>query len=148
MTILSLLLLVGLFLPFVYLLVMALASIRPARPVRWQEKPASLNFAIAIPAHNEDTVIAATVQRLLALNYPRDQFAIHIVADHCNDQTAQLAREAGALVHERNQGPRSGKGAALSWLFERILQNPRVDAVIIFDADKRVDANFLRLMDA
>lgn len=147
MTILSIVLLILLVLPFAYLLVMALASIRPARALDWKDRPAATRFAIAIPAHNEDTVIASTVQRLLALNYPPERFTVHIVADHCSDQTATLARQAGAVVHERNQGPRSGKGAALTWLFERILQDPNVDAVIIFDADTRVDANFLRVMD-
>lgn len=148
MTVVSLILLAILFVPFAYLLRMALASARPARTVRWQEREARAHFAIAIPAHNEETVIEATVKRLLALDYPRDHFAIHIVADHCTDQTARLAREAGAVVHERNQGPRSGKGAALSWLFNRILQDPGVDAVVVFDADTRVDAAFLRVMDA
>lgn len=148
MTTLSILLLVLLFLPFAYLLAMALASIRPARALDWENRPAATRFAIAIPAHNEDTVIASTVQRLLALNYPPEHFTVHIVADHCSDQTAMLARQAGAVVHERNLGPRSGKGAALTWLFERILQDPDVDAVIIFDADTRVDADFLRVMDA
>ncbi len=148
MTTLSIILLILLFLPFAYLLVMALASVRPAHVPDWKDRPAATRFAIAIPAHNEDTVIVSTVQRLLALNYPPDHFSIHIVADHCTDQTALLAREAGAVVHERNQGPRSGKGAALTWLFERILQDPSVDAVIVFDADTRVDANFLRVMDA
>ena len=148
MTFLSIFLLAVLFVPFAYLLVMALASIRPAKPVQWQGRTPRAHFAIAIPAHDEQTVISATVNRLLALDYPREQFTIHIVADHCSDHTAQLAREAGAVVHERNEGPRSGKGAALSWLFERILQEKRVDAVIIFDADTRVDANFLRVMDA
>jgi len=148
MTTLSILLLAVLFVPFAYLLVMALASIRPAKPVQWQGRNPQTNFAIAIPAHDEDAVIATTVNRLLALDYPGERFTIHIVADHCSDQTARLAREAGAVVHERDEGPRSGKGAALSWLFERILTEKQVDALIIFDADTRVDANFLRVMDA
>jgi 1,2-diacylglycerol 3-beta-glucosyltransferase len=147
MTIVSMILFVALMLPVLYLLVMAVGSIRPAAPVRWEKRQPATRFAIVLPAHNEETVIAATVRRLLDLNYPRDLFAIHIVADHCSDQTAALARQAGAVVHERNEGPRSGKGAALSWLFARILQDPSLDAVIIFDADTRVDPAFLRIMD-
>jgi cellulose synthase/poly-beta-1,6-N-acetylglucosamine synthase-like glycosyltransferase len=50
-------------------------------------------------------------------------------------------------VHERNEGPRTGKGAALSWLFQRVLDN-RCDAVVIFDSDTQVDGDFLRVMDA
>jgi len=102
---------------------------------------------IAIPAHDEEPVIAATVRRLRELNYPEGQIAIHVVADHCSDQTAACARGAGAVVHEREEGPRSGKGAALAWLFQRApLQE--ADAVLVFDSDTRVDGEFLRRMDA
>ncbi|GAP13478.1 glycosyltransferase [Longilinea arvoryzae] len=148
MTLISIILLALFFIPTLYLLAMALAAIRPAPAVRWHDRQPRTRFAIAIPAHNEETVIAGTVQRLMALDYPFDRFRIHIVADHCTDQTALLARQAGAEAHERNEGPRSGKGAALSWLFGRILQDDQVDALVIFDADTRVDASFLRVMDA
>jgi cellulose synthase/poly-beta-1,6-N-acetylglucosamine synthase-like glycosyltransferase len=81
------------------------------------------------------------------LDYPANLFDVHIVADHCTDDTAALARQARAFVHERDQGPRTGKGAALSWLFQRILDGS-YDAVVIFDADTQVDPDFLRVMDA
>jgi 1,2-diacylglycerol 3-beta-glucosyltransferase len=134
-------------LPIGYWLVLALAAIRgPSRPVVTAWRP-SIRFAIAIPAHDEASVIAATVDRLRTLDYPADLFAIHVVADHCSDDTAALARQAGAIVHERNQGPRLGKGAALAWLFERILDD-ECDAVVIFDSDTQVAADFLHLMAA
>jgi cellulose synthase/poly-beta-1,6-N-acetylglucosamine synthase-like glycosyltransferase len=92
-------------------------------------------------------VIAATVKRLKRLDYPRELFSIHVVADHCSDQTAVRARQAGAVVHERSEGPRTGKGAALSWLFKQVLQSDLCDAVVIFDADTLVDKQFLRVME-
>lgn len=141
----------GLFLmllPLSYLLLQLIASIRESSLERLHDHIPSYSFAIAVPAHDEETVIANTVQRLLKLHYPSNLYSIHIVADHCSDRTAEFARRAGAVVHERNEGPRSGKGAALSWLFERILADPKYDAVIIFDADTRVDEHFLCAMDA
>lgn len=93
-------------------------------------------------------MIQATVHRMHELAYPAHLFSIHVVADHCSDNTAALARQAGACVHERDEGPRTGKGAALSWLFTRILQDDGYDAVIIFDADTQVNADFLLAMDA
>ena len=77
------------------------------------------------------------------LDYPAKLISIYIVADHCSDNTAAIAREAGAVVHERNTGPRGGKGTALNWLFAQIfsdenpesLYNEGIDAVLIFDAD-------------
>jgi cellulose synthase/poly-beta-1,6-N-acetylglucosamine synthase-like glycosyltransferase len=81
------------------------------------------------------------------LAYPANLFSIHVVADHCSDNTAEVAHKAGAFVHERNEGPRTGKGAALSWLFQRVLDD-NCDAVVIFDSDTQVDTDFLRVMDA
>jgi len=129
-----------------YLCTLAVASARGSSAVV-QRQP-STRFAIAIPAHDEASVIAATVNRLRGLEYPSELFTIHIVADHCSDNTAEAARHAGAVVHERNEGPRTGKGAALSWLFQKILKKDQCDAVVIFDADTRVDPEFLRIMNS
>jgi cellulose synthase/poly-beta-1,6-N-acetylglucosamine synthase-like glycosyltransferase len=104
-------------------------------------------FMIVIPAHDEEQVIKETVERLRALNYPSDMYSIHIVADHCSDGTVSIAKQAGAIVHDRREGPRTGKGAALSWVFQRILGDDLCDALIVFDADTRVDVDFLQVMD-
>jgi cellulose synthase/poly-beta-1,6-N-acetylglucosamine synthase-like glycosyltransferase len=146
MTTLSLLVLIALTLPLGYWVLQALASVRKQPPLDISKHRPSHRFAIAIPAHNEEMVISYTIQQLQRLNYPCEMFSIHVVADHCDDHTAELARSAGALVHERGQGPRGGKGEALSWLLGRILDD-RYDAVVIFDADTQVDPDFLLFMD-
>ena len=128
-----------------YLFVLAVASARGSSAV--VSRQPSTRFAIAIPAHDEASVIAATVNRLRGLEYPAELFTIHIVADHCTDNTAEAARHAGAVVHERNEGPRTGKVAALSWLFQKILKKEQCDAVVIFDADTRVEPEFLQIMN-
>ena len=146
--VISELLLFLLLFPLAYLLLLAFSAIRSAsRPDAGGRAP-STRFIIIIPAHNEVNVIAATVKRLQTLDYPSHLFSIHILADHCSDDTAEVARLAGACVHERNEGPRTGKGAALSWLFQRILVKEDCDAIAIFDADTLVDSKFLRVMDA
>ena len=133
--------------PLGYLLLLALGAIRSASTPDTYGRSPSTRFMIVIPAHDEANVIRATVSRLLAINYPVHLFSIHIIADHCSDNTAEAARHAGAIVHERNEGPRTGKGAALSWLFQRVLKKEQCDAVVIFDADTHVDPEFLRVMD-
>lgn len=133
--------------PLGYWLSMALASVRKGTPLPNTPQPQHI-FKIAIAAHDEEAVIANTVKRLLSLDYPPNKFSVHIVADHCADGTAVLARQAGAVVYERNEGPRTGKGAALSWLFKHILADDDCDAIIIFDADTQVDSQFLRVMEA
>lgn len=143
----SVILLLMLLFPLGYLLLLAIGAIRSASTLEIYRRSPSTRFMIVIPAHNEAGVIRATVSRLLAIDYPAHLFSIHIIADHCSDNTAEAARHAGAVVHERNEGPRTGKGAALSWLFQRILEKEQCDAVVIFDADTRVDPEFLRVMD-
>lgn len=147
MTTVSLIALLICVLPLGYLFFLALASVRSVLPQAICDRHPPHRFVIAIPAHNEASVIEATIQRLHTLDYPANLFSIHIVADHCSDNTAVLARQAGAFVHERNAGPRTGKGAALSWLFQRVLDNS-CDAVVIFDSDTQVDPAFLRIIDA
>lgn len=129
-----------------YLLILAIASVRRC-PLPDLSGDPSYRFVIIIPAHNEEDVIGATVRQLYALSYPPEMFSIHVVADHCSDKTAELARQAGAQVHLRDEGPRTGKGAALAWLLPRVLTDT-CDAIVVFDADTRVDPNFLRVMAA
>jgi cellulose synthase/poly-beta-1,6-N-acetylglucosamine synthase-like glycosyltransferase len=140
-------LLLLLLLPLSYLLILALGAVRSASTPKTQGRSPSTRFLVIVPAHNEVSVIQATINCLRAIDYPPHLFSIHIIADHCSDNTAEAARQAGAYVHERNEGPRSGKGAALAWLFQKILDKEQCDAVVIFDADTQVDPNFFRVMD-
>jgi cellulose synthase/poly-beta-1,6-N-acetylglucosamine synthase-like glycosyltransferase len=147
LSILSWVALVFAILPVSYLLLLAFASWWPALRVEPRLAPTN-RFLIAIPAHNEQNVIGATVERLLAMDYPKELFAVHVVADHCTDQTAAIARWNGAISHERREEARGGKGTALIWLFNRILSGDDYDAVVILDADTQADPCFLRIMDA
>ena len=148
MVTLSLILLLFLSAPVAYLMLLALASARPPKSNRTERREPKSRFIIAIPAHDEENVIGATVRRLRSLDYPENLYSIHVVADYCSDRTAEVARQAEAVVHERNEGPRTGKGAALSWLFRKVLAEFPADGVVVFDADTRVDSQFLREMDA
>lgn len=132
--------------PAAYMFLLAVASAWPAPRLPRPPAPRT-RFIIAIPAHDEEAVIGETVRRLRQLDYPPHLYAVHIVADHCSDRTAEFGRAAGAHVHERHEEPRSGKGQALAWLFQRILAED-CDAVIVFDSDTQVDAAFLHEMDA
>jgi cellulose synthase/poly-beta-1,6-N-acetylglucosamine synthase-like glycosyltransferase len=134
--------------PVLYLYILAAAAMRSGSAINGRSE--QYRFAIAIPAHNEAGVIGRTVAHLKQLDYPANMFDVHVVADHCSDRTAGVAQTAGAVVHERQIGPRGSKGAALQWLFDRILPAESdvepYDAVVVFDADTQVAPNFLHLM--
>ncbi len=130
-----------------YLYLLALAGWRAPRLQPLNQN--RLRFGILLPAHNEAATIARTVGLLRALDYPASLFEIFVVADNCEDATASIATQAGATVLERSDAGRRGKGYALAHGFEKILvHQPRVDAVVVFDADTVVEPDFLRLMEA
>ena len=109
----------------------------------------SKTFALIACAHNEERVIAQLVDNLRRLNYNDALYDIYVVADNCSDKTAEVARKAGALVHERFSETGKGKGFALAWMFDRLFKlEKKYDAVCVFDADNLVHPNFLQEMNS
>jgi 1,2-diacylglycerol 3-beta-glucosyltransferase len=108
--------------------------------------PPSVRFAIVVPAHNEQEGIAATVENLFAIEYPRDLFSVVVVADNCIDETALRAERAGARVLVRRDEKLRGKGYALAHAFEKVAEE--VDAIVVVDADTLVSPNLLRAFAA
>lgn len=99
-------------------------------------------LAVLVAAHNEEAVIGATVGALLASRYPRGGYDVFVVADNCTDETASVARRAGATVYQRFSDAPSTKGQALHFLWQQ-LPKDRYGAVAILDADNQADASFL-----
>jgi hypothetical protein len=107
-----------------------------------------LRFAIVIPAHDEQDGIGDTLETLSRLEYPRDRMEVLVVADNCRDRTAERAAQAGATVYERINPSMRGKGAALAWALERLLEErPDLDAVVIVDADCHASPNLLTALE-
>ena len=107
-------------------------------------------FGIVIPARNEKDVISDIVKCLLNSDYPRDKFDVFVVADNCTDNTAELARAAGAIVYERTDpDPKHHKaGYALKFLFEKIMaEHPGYEAFIKFDADNLMEPDYISRMN-
>lgn len=132
-----------------YLLLLAVASLR-RRPEAEVQEATSSRFAILVPAHDEELVIGPLLDSINALDYPRRLFEVHVIADHCTDQTSTIAISRGATVHERGGSDPRGKSNSLRWLVQRLLGcecGNAIDAFVILDADSTVSRNFLRAMD-
>ncbi|MEP6776771.1 MAG: glycosyltransferase family 2 protein, partial [Chloroflexota bacterium] len=84
-----------------YLLFLAVASLRQTPHAVTPGAP-STRFAILIPAHEEELVVGSLLESVNKLDYPRDLYTVHVVADHCSDHTAVIARGLGATVHDRS----------------------------------------------
>ena len=119
----------------------------------WRKKEIKImtpgkTFAIVIAAHNEEKVIGQLLDNLHVLKYPRELYDIFVVADNCKDGTAQLAREAGAIVYERFNLEQRGKGYAMEWIFAKLFRLKRqYDGIVVFDADNLVHPSFLLEMN-
>ncbi len=122
---------------------LTLATILSAKPRRLRVSQKKLRFDIIVPAHDEGAVIGRTVAGLRRLNWPADRFRVLVVADNCGDQTAAIARAAGAEVLERNDAQRRGKGYALAFAFAISASRRFADAVIVVDADSDASENLL-----
>ena len=105
-------------------------------------------FAMIVAAHNEERVISGIVKNLKSLKYPIEKYEIFVIADNCDDRTAEIARENGARVFERADATRKGKGYALEWMFKKLFAlEENYDAICILDADNLVSKNFLMEMN-
>ena len=120
--------------------------------IQFKEKPLIKNkkhkFMMIVPAHNESAVVGALVESLQALDYPKELYDIYVIADNCTDNTAQIAKDLGAIVYERFDETKKTKGFAMQWfLNQKIKENADYDAFCVFDADNVVDKNFLNAMN-
>lgn len=109
-------------------------------------------FAIVICGRNEEKVIGNLIDSIKANDYPQDKLKIFVCADNCNenDQTANICREKGCIVYERQNKNQIGKGYALSFLFEHISRdfpNYQPDATLVFDADNILTKNYIKEMN-
>src|SRR5271165_5812496 len=94
-----------------FLLIISLAAATAPKPREDdRKKPSHLRFVVAIPAHDEEAGIVETVRSCLAQDYPRELFDVLVIADNCQDQTADLARREGATVLERSHPTDRSKG--------------------------------------
>lgn len=120
--------------------------------VKLKDKPLKVNknhrFMAIIPAHNEETVVANLIESLKNQNYDKNLYDIYVIADNCTDRTAQVARDAGAIVYERFDENKKTKGYALDWfLQQKIKEDAPYDAFFVFDADNIVDKDFIKNMN-
>lgn len=96
-----------------------------------------------VPAHDEELLIGRTLLSLQRLDYPTDRYTVVVIADNCNDRTAEIARSAGVTCLERRDPTLRGKPRAIAWALDR-LDIAEYDGVVITDADSLLDPGFAR----
>ncbi len=105
-------------------------------------------FAVVIAARNESAVISQLINSIKKQKYPAELIDIYVVADNCTDNTADVAKEAGATVFERFNRQYVGKGYALDYAFKIILNSDvKYEGYFVFDADNLLDENYIAEMN-
>lgn len=126
------------------LLALTIGGLLPARSRRRQDetKASPRRMAVVVPAHNEARHIERCVKSLLDSAAPAGSFSVVVVADNCSDDTAERAANAGARVLVRRDVTLRGKGYALNFAFQTLLDEG-IEAMAVVDADTVVEPNFI-----
>ncbi len=111
---------------------------RPSPAVAMPSRLEPTDVAVLIPAHNEEPVIAATISSALRL-VPETN--VHVVADGCDDSTAEIARSAAVNVLELKPG--RGKAGGIETALKEFDIRRRFAALLIVDADTELDEHYL-----
>jgi cellulose synthase/poly-beta-1,6-N-acetylglucosamine synthase-like glycosyltransferase len=125
---------------FVLLIQVAVAAFTRPAPPHVPSAAARPSVAILMPAHNEAAGITTAVASVLLQLRPGDRLLV--VADNCSDDTAGVARAAGAEVTERHDPLRRGKGYALDFGVRALESRPPA-IVVVMDADCTIEEGSL-----
>lgn len=117
---------------------------------RFPEAKNNHKYAIMIAARNEEAVIGNLIDSINKQDYPQDLVTVFVVADNCTDNTADVARNHGAVCYERQDPDNRTKGFALQFLVKNIEKDYGIEsfeAYFIFDADNLLKKDYITRMN-
>lgn len=104
-------------------------------------KTASPHVTVLVPAHNEESGIAATIEGLRRQTTPPDQ--IVVVADNCTDATVDIARSYGVEVFVTVENSDKKAGALNQALRHYMPLAPKNGYFLLQDADSVLSDDFI-----
>lgn len=138
---------------FIYMLYYTIVSIFGYfnHPEQVEQVKPQTGFLVLIPAVNEESVVSIPVTDMVNQTYPKELYTVVVVADHCTDNTAEIARKAGAQVITTKDNPgfvRHGIGKANTLDYGLHQTNLHdYDYMIVIDSDNNITSNFLQEMN-
>ncbi len=120
------------------------AQKRQKEPREW---PA---VSILVPAHNEEIVVAGTIESLLHLDYPRDRVEIIVIDDSSNDRTRRVIEHLMATDRRLKLVaiPPGLGGKGKSHALNLALPHASHDVLAVYDADNAPEPRSLRYLVA
>ncbi|MBE6919043.1 MAG: glycosyltransferase [Ruminococcaceae bacterium] len=124
-------------------------------PVPWLKKdrphaaPKANRYAVLICARNEAAVIGDLIASIRSQTYDQSLVSVFVLADNCTDDTALIARCAGAVCYERSNREQVGKGYALQTLLHYLDRDypDGFDGYFVFDADNILAPDYIQRMN-
>ena len=127
---------------FLYVIVSLMKKDKPHQETK------AHRFAVLIAARNKETVINHLIDSINTQTYDQGEVTVFVVADNCTDQTAACARKMGAIVYERFDQTKIGKGHAMEFLLNQMEKDyAPFDGYFVFDADNVLDQNYILEMN-
>ena len=138
-----------LLIPSAIMVFLAIVSLKKQDPVtEWDVPPF---VTLIVPAHNEEHTIAETATSLASMDYYYNgevNFELIVCNDGSEDRTGEvLAGLKDKFPHLKiitRVPPRSGKGKG--FVLNDALEISKGEVVAVFDADARVDPDFLKII--
>lgn len=106
------------------------------------------SFTILIAARNEEAVIGQLLDSIAAQDYPSELIRVCVTADNCSDSTADIALSKGAVVFERSNKEKVGKGYVLQFMLDKLKENNiESDVYLVLDADNVIETDYVKEMN-
>lgn len=138
-----------LFIPSAIMVFLAVVSLKKQDPVEEWDVPPFVTMIV--PAHNEEYTIEETVSSLASVDYyynGKINFELIVCNDGSEDRTgeklANLKKKFPHLKIITRVPPRSGKGKG--FVLNDALEISKGEIIAVFDADARVDPDFLNII--
>ncbi|HUI29193.1 MAG TPA: glycosyltransferase [Candidatus Acidoferrales bacterium] len=94
---------------------------------------------ILIPAHNEERVIAKTVEAMMKFDYPYEKLEILVVNDGSSDRTGEIVEDLGKLDRRIRcySVPKGEGGRGKSCALNLGLKQTYAEVIAVYDADNQ-----------
>lgn len=102
---------------------------------------------VLIPAHNEQGIIGGIIGDVVSQINEGDR--VIVIADNCDDDTAQVSRGLGAEVIERTNLDCRGKSYALQFALTQLAEEQeQPEVIIVVDADCRISSQAISALSS
>lgn len=128
----------------IFYIILASASLKPAKKIRDKYCPKDSNLCVIVYATGKASTLENLVKQLKNQNYSKDRYTVYVVLDKCeeiSDVTLQTDLDVN-VININNLEP-IGKSQAYSILAEKFSEANNLDAYVFLDSKYYVDSDFL-----